>query len=40
MNFAVVQSQFFPLLINGLALGFIYVLLGGVHDGVRSASLD
>ena len=27
MNFSVVQSQFFPLLINGLALGFIYVLI-------------
>ena len=27
MNFAVVGSQFFPLLINGLALGFIYVLV-------------
>jgi branched-chain amino acid transport system permease protein len=27
MNFSVVQSQFFPLLINGLALGFIYVLV-------------
>jgi branched-chain amino acid transport system permease protein len=27
MNFSVVVSQFFPLLINGLALGFIYVLV-------------
>lgn len=27
MNFSVVGSQFFPLLINGLALGFIYVLI-------------
>jgi branched-chain amino acid transport system permease protein len=27
MNFSVVGSQFFPLLINGLALGFIYVLV-------------
>jgi branched-chain amino acid transport system permease protein len=27
MNFSVVVSQFWPLLINGLALGFIYVLI-------------
>ena len=27
MNFNVVTSQFWPLLINGLALGFIYVLI-------------
>ncbi len=27
MNFSVLISQFFPLLINGLALGFIYVLV-------------
>jgi branched-chain amino acid transport system permease protein len=27
MNFSVVGTQFFPLLINGLALGFIYVLI-------------
>jgi branched-chain amino acid transport system permease protein len=27
MNFSVVTSQFFPLLLNGLALGFIYVLI-------------
>lgn len=27
MNFSVIGTQFFPLLINGLALGFIYVLV-------------